>query len=194
MTVRTSGIRDIQDVVGESELQSASLDATARQRGVPMGGVLQGSAEQSPTLMILAMKDPDGANLDRVQVVKGWLDASGNSHERVYDVAWSGDRSPGADGKLPPVGNSVDLESARYRNDIGAAQLQTVWRDPDYRSEQAAFYYVRVLENPVCRWSTWDAIRAGETPRSDLQATIQERAWSSPIWYSASSGNNNFLN
>jgi len=134
-----------------------------------------------PTLMIRAVRAPAGANLDRIQIVKGWVDAKGDPQTRVYDAAWAGDRKPGADGKLPPVGNTV--KAAEYTNTIGAAMLGAHWVDPEFDPEQRAFYYVRVLENETCRWSTWDAVRAGTTPNPSLPATLQERAWSSPIWY-----------
>jgi hypothetical protein len=129
------------------------------------------------------LKDPEGANLDRIQVIKGWVDAEGELHEEVVDVAWSGDRRPGPDGKVPAVGNTVDLESAKYTNDIGAATLIGSWRDESFDPEQYAFYYARVLEIPTPRWSTYDAVRNGLPLLSDVPATIQERAWTSPIWY-----------
>ena len=115
----------------------------------------------------MASKDPKSGNLDRVQIVKGWLDASGKQHEKIYDVVWSGDRKIGADGKLPAVGNSVDLQTATYTNGIGAAQLATGWTDPDFKPDERAFYYARVLEIPTPRWNTYDAVREKMAPLTE---------------------------
>jgi hypothetical protein len=134
-------------------------------------------------LLIKAIRDPDGANLDRVQVVKGWLDADGKTHEKVYDVAWSGDRKPGKDGKLPPVGNTVNVEEATYSNSIGAVYLDAFWKDPDFDPAQRAFYYVRVLEIPTPTWTTYDAKFFGIDLPEGIAPTHQERAYTSPIWY-----------
>jgi Protein of unknown function (DUF3604) len=152
---------------------------------VPMGGEIgRAPRRRAPGLLIRAGKDPAGANLDRVQVVKGRIDAAGQTHERVYDVAWSGDRSPGADGRLAPVGNTVDLATASYANTIGAAGLATVWTDPDFDPDEPAFYYVRVLEIPTPRHQVYDAVALGMDPReTGFPTTLQERAYSSPIWY-----------
>ena len=156
-------------------------------RGVPMGGVLgAASRSQRPGFLVRAMRDPEGANLDRIQVVKGWLDRDGEAHERVYDVAWSDGRRIGADGRLPPVGNSVDLETASTRNSIGAALLEAFWEDPDFDREQRAFYYVRVLEIPTPRWSTVDAAVFGAEIPDGAALVTQERAYTSPVWYSPS--------
>ncbi len=152
-------------------------------RGVPMGGDLKPGAGKAPTFLVTAIKDPKSGNLDRIQIVKGWLDAEGKQHEKVYDVAWSGDRAIGADGKLPAVGDSVDLETATVGSDIGAAELATAWTDPEFDPAQRAFYYARVIEVPTPRWNTYDAVRTGMAPLTKVPATIQERAWSSPIWY-----------
>jgi hypothetical protein len=123
-----------------------------------MGGDLKiAPSGKAPTFMIRAMRDADGANLDRVQVVKGWLDTSGKTQEKVYDVAWSGNRKPGADGKLPPVGNTVNVKDASYSNSIGAPFLTAYWKDPSFDPKLRAFYYVRVLEIPTPRWTTYDA-------------------------------------
>jgi len=152
--------------------------------GVPMGGDLTGAPPgKAPTLLIRALRDPDGANLDRVQVIKGWLDKDGKTHEQVFDVAWSGDRQPDADGKLPAVGNTVDVEEATYSNAIGAAGLQAFWQDPAFNPLQRAFYYVRVLEIPTPRWTTYDARFFGIDLPEDIPPTHQERAYTSPIWY-----------
>jgi hypothetical protein len=155
--------------------------------GVPMGGELgqRPDGAQAPTFLIGALRDPIGANLDRVQVVKGWMDADGSLNERVYDVVWAGDREPDpATGSLPSVGNTVDVETATYVNSIGAPELLTVWSDPDFDPAQSAFYYARVLEIPTPRWTAYDAARYGTEPVDGTQMTIVERAYTSPIWYS----------
>jgi len=154
-------------------------------RGVPMGSDLKGSGK-APTFMVSAIKDPKSGNLDRIQIVKGWLDASGKQHEKIYDVVWSGARKPGADGKVPAVGNTVDLKTGQYTNSIGDAALATTWSDPEFDPKQRAFYYARVLEIPTPRWSTLAAIKVGIPVPGKLATTIQERAWSSPIWYQPS--------
>jgi hypothetical protein len=136
------------------------------------------------SLLIHAVKDPAGANLDRIQVVKGWLDEKKQPQQKVYDVAWSGNRKPGADGKVPAVGNTVDNSTAKYTNSIGTAQLAIAWTDPDFKPGQDAFYYVRVLEIPTPRHSLYDAVALGvDVSVTKYPATIQERAYSSPIWY-----------
>ncbi len=152
--------------------------------GVPMGGELADNGT-SPSFMISAQKDPDGANLDRVQIVKGWVDAEGNAREKIYDVVWSDmEKRAKLGGKVPAVGDTVDREKATYTNDIGAAQLRAVWSDPDYAQGQRAFYYVRVLEIPTPRWTLFDAVRFGIELSDDAKAdaVAQERAYSSPIW------------
>jgi hypothetical protein len=151
-------------------------------RGVPMGGDLKGRGK-APTFLVAAVKDPKSANLDRVQIVKGWVDAAGKQHELVYDVVWSGGRKPGGGGRLPPVGNTVDIKTATYANSIGAPELTAVWSDPAFDAGQRAVYYARVLEIPTPRWSTIDAARLKVAIPKGLPATIQERAWTSPIWY-----------
>ncbi len=152
--------------------------------GVPMGGDLKRSPDDvAPELMVWAQKGPNSGNLDRIQIVKGWLDDSGEAQEKIYNVAWSGDRTPDADGRIAPVGNTVNIATASYTNSIGSAELRTVWTDPDFEADAAAFYYVRVLEIPTPRWSTYDAVSLGIDPSADFPATIQERAWTSPIWY-----------
>jgi len=133
------------------------------------------------------MRDADGANLDRVQVIKGWLDAAGKTHERVYDVAWSGNRKPGKDGKLPPVGNTVNVKDASYTNAIGEPYLTAHWKDPAFDAKQRAFYYVRVIEIPTPRWTTYDAKVFGVKLPTDVPPSIQERAYTSPIWYTPKS-------
>lgn len=158
--------------------------AIGYRRGVPMGGQLAPSRGAAPALVIRAVKDPDTAGLDRVQVVKGWVDARGELHEKIFDVAWSGDRARRADGSLPPLASRVDV--ARARNDLtaGAAELTAFWRDPGFDPAQHAFYYVRVLQAPTLRHHVYDALALGIDPAMiDIPATIQERAWSSPVWY-----------
>jgi hypothetical protein len=153
--------------------------------GVPMGADLPAKPKRAkaPTFAVWAIKDPDSGNLDRVQIVKGWQSA-GHGHEKVYDVAWSDNRKPDAKtGKLPPVGNTVDIKNASYENSIGDTQLSAMWTDPDFDETLHAVYYVRVLEIPTPRWSTYDAKTLGIEPPAGVPATQQERAWSSPIWY-----------
>ena len=153
-------------------------------KGVPMGGDLVPSASnQSPKFMIVASKDPDGANLDRVQVVKGWLDNQGKLHEKIHNVAWSDNRKLQADGSIKPVGNTVDVKQASWTNDIGASELATVWTDPEFNNEEKAFYYVRVLQIPTPRWTVYDEKFFKFKIDQKLPETIQERAYTSPIWY-----------
>jgi hypothetical protein len=156
-------------------------------KGVPMGGDLAKAANgKSPTFLVAALKDPIGANLDRIQIVKGWMDAKGELQERVYDVVWSGDRKPGKDGKLPSVGSSVDVANATWINSVGAPELITVWRDPNFNPSERAFYYARVLEIPTPRWTAYDVKRFGIKAPAGVTMTIQERAYTAPIWYSPS--------
>jgi hypothetical protein len=159
-------------------------------KGVPMGGELNSAPQgKSPSFLVAALKDPIGANLDRIQVIKGWMDAKGMLHENVYDVVW-GDadkRKPGQDGKLPPVGSTVDVANATWTNTIGDPELITVWRDPDFDAGQRAFYYARVLEIPTPRWTAYDAKRYGVKPLPGTTMTLQERAYTSPIWYTPGS-------
>jgi hypothetical protein len=155
-------------------------------KGVPMGGDLRAApAGKAPSFLVAALKDPLGANLDRIQIVKGWVDDKGGVNEQVYDVAW-GDadrRKPGAGGKLPPVGNTVDVANATWTNTIGDPELITVWRDPDFDPGVRAFYYARVLEIPTPRWTAYDAQRFGIQPLPGTTMTLQERAYTAPIWY-----------
>ncbi len=186
-TFGTSGPMIRLRFFASSELNAGALQAgdfvrQAYASGVPMGGDLKPAAGKPPTFFVMAMKDPKSGNLDRVQIVKGWLDEQGKPHERIHDVAWSGARKPDAAGKLPAVGNTVDVAKGTYQNSIGAAELRAAWADPDYKAGQRAFYYVRVLEIPTPRWSTIDAARLGVPIPQGLPASIQERAWSSPIW------------
>jgi hypothetical protein len=155
------------------------------EKGVPMGSTLPDRTRGAgaPTFMVLALRDPIGANLDRIQIVKGWLDESGETHEDVYDVVWSGDRVIGRNGKLPRVGNTVDAKTASWTNTIGASELSTVWTDPDFDPAQEAFYYARVIEIPTPRWSAYDAFRLGVELPEGAPVSTQERAYTSPIWY-----------
>mgnify|MGYP001818879014 FL=1 len=186
-TFATSGPRMKIRLFGGVELPASpdnpkKLVEQGYQLGVPMGSDL-GSIAAAPTFTVYAMKDADGANLDRIQIIKGWVDSDGTTHEEIINVAWSGDRKPDSNGLLPAVGNTVDLKTAKYSNSIGAATLIGSWTDKDFDPEQHAFYYARVLEIPTPRWSTYDAVKNNLPLLPDVAATIQERAWSSPIWY-----------
>jgi hypothetical protein len=165
-------------------LDSPELAREGYSKGVPMGGDLKRSPDASaPELIVWALKGPNSGNLDRIQIVKGWLDANGEAQEKIYNVAWSGDRTLDASGNIAAVGNTVDVSTATYTNSIGDAELRTVWTDPDFDADASAFYYIRVLEIPTPRWSTYDAVALGIDPPADFPTSIQERAWTSPIWY-----------
>jgi len=180
MMVRFFGGWDYTD----ADMASRNPAFAGYQKGVPMGGDLPARGDNdAPTFMVYALKDPINGNLDRIQIVKGWADSRGNTSEKVYDVVWSGDRAPGADGKLPPVGNTVDAATANFTNTIGASELATVWTDPDFDPEQSAFYYARVIEIPTPRWSTIEAFRFGIPIPEGAPVSTQERAYTSPIWY-----------
>jgi hypothetical protein len=190
-TYATTGPRMVVRFFGGWEFETKDAHsrlpaAVGYTKGVPMGGDLRDAPTgKSPTFLVAALKDPIGANLDRIQIVKGWLDARGQLQERVHDVVW-GDadkRQPGADGKLPPVGSSADVENATWTNTIGDPELITVWRDPDFDPSLRAFYYARVIEIPTPRWTAYDAKRFGVTPPAGTTMTLQERAYTSPIWY-----------
>lgn len=182
MTVRFFGGWDYQP--GDAVVGDPATVGYAK--GVPMGGALRDApAGGAPTFLVAALKDPLGANLDRVQIVKGWLDAEGAPQERVFDVVW-GDaerRKPGRNGGIPPVGSTVDVASASWTNTIGDAELVAVWRDPDFDPARGAFYYARVLQIPTPRWTAYDAKRFGTKPLPGTTMTLQERAYTSPIWY-----------
>ena len=169
-----------------ADLRNRNFAWVGYQKGVPMGGDLaKAPAGKAPTFMVVAMKDPMFGNLDRIQVVKGWLGKDGKAQEKVYDVVW-GDadrRKPGKDGRLPPVGNTVDVANATWTNTIGDPELGTVWTDPDFDPTQRAFYYARVIEIPTPRWTAYDQVRFGIKMSPEVPMTQQERAWSSPIWY-----------
>jgi len=158
---------------------------TGYSKGVPMGGDLPRAprGRKSPSFLVAALKDPLGANLDRIQIVKGWIDADGARNEKVHDVAWSGNRSRDAGGKLAPVGSTVDVANATWTNTIGATELATVWTDPDFDPKLPAVYYARVLEIPTPRWTAYDAKRLGVKMPPEVPMVGQERAYTSPIWY-----------
>ena len=163
-------------------LNRSDMVKRAYQQGVSMGGDLRLATRETPEFLVWAMRDANSYPLQRVQIVKGWLQADGSSAEKVFDVACAGGKKPGKNNRCPDNEAKVDLKTCKATAKTGADELKTVWRDPDYKSGQQAFYYVRVLENPSCRWSSWDALRAGVAPRPDVEATLQERAYSSPIW------------
>jgi Protein of unknown function (DUF3604) len=179
MKIRFFGSYDYsQDIIS-----SKDWIKSAYQNGVPMGSNLPKTSGKSPTFIIHALKEANGANLDRIQIIKGWVDKDGNQQENIYNVVLSDNRKEDANGKIPTVGNTVDITKATYTNDIGDVEFLTTWTDPDFDASINVFYYVRVLEIPTPRWSTYDAVTLGIPVRKDLPATIQERGWSSPIWY-----------
>lgn len=167
----------------EADMNDAYVQ-TGYDKGVPMGGDLGKASGEAPSFMIHSMMDPESGSLDRIQVVKGWVNEDGSLGEKVYDVVWSGDRKMDANGKVPSVGNSVNLEDATWDNSIGSTELSTVWTDPDFNAAQESFYYVRVLEIPTPRWTLYDKIMYGAEFSEKAKLTSTERAYSSPIWYS----------
>ncbi|MDB4475986.1 DUF3604 domain-containing protein [bacterium] len=167
----------------EEDLRSRAPAFRGYEKGVPMGSDLPVTSGESPTFMVYALRDPMGANLDRIQIIKGWLDADGATHEKVYNVAWSSGRDIDTGGQLPPVGNTVDLEAANWANTIGASELATVWIDPDFDPKDKAFYYARVIEIPTPRWIVYDKVRYGSEIPEGANVIQQERAYTSPIWY-----------
>jgi hypothetical protein len=184
MVVRFFGAWDFEDKDAQDRLP-ARIGYT---KGVPMGGDLRAApAGKSPTFLVAALKDPIGANLDRIQIIKGWVDKAGKTQEKVHDVVWSGDRKPGSDGKLPMVGNTVDVPNATYTNSIGSPELIKVWKDPEFDPALRAFYYVRVIEIPTPRWTAYDAKYFGVTMPKEVPMTTTERAYTSPIWYTPGS-------
>jgi hypothetical protein len=190
-TYATTGTRLWLRFFGGYEFEAGDLDARAPAipgyaKGVPMGGDLPSApAGKAPTFMVAALKDPYGGNLDRIQIVKGWVDASGRTHEKIFDVVWSqpNRRKPGADGRLPDVGNTVDVAGATWTNTIGAPELGAVWTDPEFNPAERAFYYARVIEIPTPRWTAYDAAYFKVKMAPEVPMVTRERAWSSPIWY-----------
>jgi hypothetical protein len=186
----TTGTRMLVRVFGGWDFVASDLDRSnfakyGYDKGVPMGGELTRAPDGArPGFLIRAVRDPEGANLDRVQVVKGWLEADGTTREQVYDVVWSGDRKPGKDGDVPSVGTTVNVADASYTNAIGSPFLQTFWTDRDFDPARSAFYYVRVLEIPTPRWTTHDAKVFGVKIPEGAPVDVQERAYTSPIWFS----------
>lgn len=169
-----------------AEIEEPDYAGIGYAKGVPMGGILKGNGE-APRFLISALKDPNGANLDRVQVIKGWRDRNGVLHEKIYEVVFAGDRQVNpATGKIPAVGNTVNFQEATYTNDIGEPVLATMWIDPDFDPDIPSFYYLRVLEIPTPRWTLYDAVRFNVTPPKGTPLITQERAYSSPIWYNPS--------
>lgn len=180
MVVRFFGGWDFSD----RDADQRDVAATGYAKGVPMGGDLPVSGQRHPpSFLVAAMKDPLSGNLDRIQIVKGWLGKDGSPQEKVYNVAWSGERKPGRDGRLPAVGNTVDVRNATWKNSIGAAELSAVWRDPDFDPAERAFYYARVIEIPTPRWTAYEAKRFGVRMNKDVPMITTERAYTSPIWY-----------
>lgn len=169
----------------DNDLRSRAPAFRGYEKGVPMGGDLKKApkGKKAPTFMVYALRDPIGANLDRIQIIKGWVDKNVETHEKVYDVVWSGDRKPNKKGKLPPVGNTVDLKAANWTNTIGASELATVWTDPNFNRKEKAFYYARVIEIPTPRWVVYDKVRLGAKIPKEAKLIHQERAYTSPIWY-----------
>jgi len=190
-TYATTGTRVWLRFFGGYDFSASDLYARAPAipgyaKGVPMGGDLpKAPAGKAPTFMVAALKDPYGGNLDRIQIIKGWVDETGMTHEKIFDVAWSqpNKRQAGADGRIPPVGNTVDVEHATWTNTIGEAELGTVWSDPEFDPRMPAFYYARVIEIPTPRWTAYDARYFKVKISPEVPMVTQERAWSSPIWY-----------
>ncbi|MEA1889838.1 MAG: DUF3604 domain-containing protein [Pseudomonadota bacterium] len=182
MAVRLFGGWEFSD----QDINSRSPANAGYMKGVPMGSDLPAipASAKAPNFMVYALRDPRGANLDRIQIIKGWTDSKDKGHEKVYDVAWSGDRKIDKKGKLPAVGNTVDVKHANWTNTIGASELATVWTDPDFDPKQKAFYYARVLEIPTPRWTTYDAFRFNVPLPKGAPTSTQDRAYTSPIWYS----------
>lgn len=180
MAVRFFGGFDFE----EADAKGRSPAIAGYTKGVPMGGDIGPATDgRTPTFLVAALKDPIGANLDRYQIIKGWIDAQGAVHEKVYDVAWSDDRKPGTDGKLPSVGNTVDVANATWTNTIGASELIAYWKDPEFDPTQKAFYYGRVIEIPTPRWTAYDAKYFGVKMAPEVRMETTERAYTSPIWY-----------
>ena len=187
-TYATTGSRMTVRFFGGWNLSNEDLNgdfaAAGYEKGVPMGGDLTAGQNKAPAFMIYALMDPDGGSLDRIQIVKGWLNQDGTQEEKVYDVVWSGNRIPTSDGKVPDVGNSVNVEDGSWDNSIGSRELKAVWKDPEFDPALEAFYYVRVLEIPTPRWTLYDKLQYGAELSKDIPLFNTERAYTSPIWYS----------
>lgn len=172
----------------EEDLTSRTPATSGYAKGVPMGGDLAAAPQgaEAPTFMVYALKDVIGANIDRIQIVKGWMNADGETEEKVFNVAWAGDRELDGNGNLPAIGSTVDVERATWTNTIGQAEMGTVWSDPEFNPSQASFYYARVIEIPTPRWTAYDAFRLGADVPEESPMVTQERAYTSPIWYTPS--------
>ena len=177
MKVRFFGSYDFTDADLEGDWVAAGYE-----KGVPMGSDLSAS-EEAPSFIVQASMDPEGGSLDRIQVVKGWMNAEGELEEMVYDVVWAGNRFKSSNGKIPNVKNTVNLEDATWDNETGAAELIALWKDPDFDPAEEAFYYLRVLEIPTPRWTLYDKVKYGLELSEEITLTAQQRAYSSPIWY-----------
>ena len=187
MTVRFFGGWDFE----ESDASFQQLAASGYATGVPMGSTLNANENSgAPKFLVGALKDPLSGHLDRIQIIKGWLDAAGKTHEKIFNVAWSDPkaREMASDGSLPLVGNTVDIANASWSNTIGAAELVAIWEDPEFALSQPAVYYARVIEIPTPRWTAYDAKYFGDKPSPETRMTLQERAYTSPIWYSPEAG------
>ena len=179
MTVRFFGGFDFSEADAEGDLAKAGYD-----KGVPMGSKIKGDQGNKPIqFLVAAMKDPEGANLDRIQIIKGWVDGKGKTHEKVYNVKWSGNRKLDTEGHIQEVGNTVDLKTAEYTNDIGDSQLVGYFEDKEFNPKHKAVYYVRVLQIPTPRWTLYDKVRNNTEMDKKVPMVQQERAFSSPIWY-----------
>lgn len=186
-TYATTGNRMQVRFFGGWDYQTTDLDNlvdAGYDKGVPMGGDISNGGNKSPSFIVSALMDPEGGSIDRIQIIKGWANADGSLHEKVYDVKWSGERTVDANGKVPSVGNSVNLEDGTWDNSIGATELKTVWTDPYFDANLEAFYYVRVIEIPTPRWTLDDILKYGAELSDDIPLTNTERAYTSPIWYS----------
>ena len=181
LAVRFFGGYDLSSI----DLNSDNMVSEAYKNGVTMGADLLSNGDKVPEFIVWAQKDKYGAPLQRVQIIKGWMDSiSGRPNEKVFDVVCSdGNAVDPVTHRCPDNGAKVNINDCSFSKNVGSSELKTHWIDPEFDSSNKAFYYVRVLENPTCRWSTWDAVKRGFKPREDLHETIQERAWSSPIWY-----------
>jgi hypothetical protein len=183
MTVRFFGGWDFTSEDANSRLPAD----VGYKKGIPMGGDLsKNTSGKAPSFLVAARSDPYSGNLDRIQIIKGWLGKDGKTYEKVFDVAWSGDRKPDKNGKLPAVGNTVDIKNATWTNTIGVPELITVWKDPDFDPAQNAFYYARVIEIPTPRWTAYDSKYFKVELPDEVEMITQERAYTSPIWYTPS--------